>query len=82
MYLNQVYQNQNNHFYKKVKYEDFLQELEKKDWFWISAKLGCMYVLYYLSLNPGTKADNVVTHFVNYAGSKSLDSSVYVKVGK
>lgn len=71
-----------NHFYKNVKYEDFLQELEKKDWFWISAKLGCMYVLYYLSLNTGTKADNVVTHFVNYAGSKSLDSSVYVKVGK
>jgi hypothetical protein len=71
-----------NHFYKNVKYEDFVEELNKKDWFWISAKLGCMYVLYYLDTNAGTKANNVITHFVNYAGSKSLDSSVYVKVGK
>ena len=71
-----------NHFYKNVRYEDFLEELNKKDWFWISSKLGCMYVLYYLDTHAGTKANNVITHFVNYAGSKSLDSGVYVKVGK
>lgn len=71
-----------NHFYPNVSEEEFKKELAKKDWTWISAKLGALYVAYYLSKNTGTKANAIITNFVNYAGSDLLDSSTYVKVGK
>ena len=69
-------------FYKGTKRKDFEEQLQSKDWTWISAKLGALYVAYYLQKNIGTKADNIITNFVNYAGSDMLDSSTYVKVGK
>ena len=69
-------------FYKGTKQKDFEEQLQSKDWTWISAKLGALYVAYYLQKNIGTKADNIITNFVNYAGSDMLDSSTYVKVGK
>lgn len=71
-----------NNFYKNESYDDFVENMKQQDWTWISAKLGSLYVHYYLDTNAGQKANNVITHFVNYAGSKSLDSSVYVKAGK
>jgi len=67
-------------FYKNDKYEDFLKNLESKDTNWISSKLGCLYICYYLSRNTGPKANRWITKIVNYAGSKSEDSSSYVKV--
>ena len=69
-------------FYRGTKLKDFIIELEKKDWTWISAKLAALYVAYYLQTNIGSKADNIITNFVNYAGSDMLDSATYVKVGK
>ena len=71
-----------NHFYKNDSFEDFVKNLETKDKFWISAKLGVIYVCYIIDKIGGRTADNIVTHFVNYAGSRSTDASVYVKVGK
>ena len=69
-----------NHFYKNDKYEDFEKNLLSKDTNWISSKLGCLYVCYYVDLNTGTKANRWITKIVNYAGSKAEDSSAYVKV--
>jgi len=69
-------------FFKNEKYKDFEKELDQKDWKWISAKLACTYIAYYLLLHWGNKSNQVITHFVNYAGSKTLDSSTYVKLGK
>ena len=69
-------------FYRNEKYDQFEKELDQKDWKWISAKLASTYVAYYLLINWGGKANQVITHFVNYAGSKTLDSSTYVKLGK
>ena len=71
-----------NYFYKNDTYEDFIENLKKKDKFWISAKLGAIYICYMIDKVGGKKADAIVTHFVNYAGSRSTDASVYVKVGK
>lgn len=70
------------HFEKNAGYDEFLEEIQKKDRFWISAKLGVMYICYYIDKAGGKTANNIITHFVNYAGSKSADSSVYVKAGK
>lgn len=71
-----------NHFYKNEKLVDFKKELATKDKFWISSKLGCLYVCYYIDKFGGKTANAIVTHFVNYAGSSSTDASVYVKAGK
>jgi hypothetical protein len=70
------------HFYPDVLDAEFYEELNKKDWYWISAKLGSLYVCYHIDTNTGTKANAIITNFVNYAGSKTLDSSTYVKLGK
>ena len=70
------------HFYPNVTDKEFYAELDQKDWFWVSAKLGSLYVCYYIDTNTGRKANAVVTQFVNYAGSATLDSSTYVKLGK
>ena len=66
---------------KTAQFKD-LAELDQKDWKWISAKLASTYVAYYLLLHWGNKSNQVITHFINYAGSKTLDSSTYVKLGK
>jgi hypothetical protein len=69
-----------NHFYKNDTYEDFEKNLLSNDTNWISSKLGCLYVCYYVSINTGPKANRWITKIVNYAGSKAEDSSAYVKV--
>jgi|ETNmetMinimDraft_35_1059890.scaffolds.fasta_scaffold06609_4 hypothetical protein len=69
-----------SHFYKNESYEDFAKEIAKKDVYWIGSKLACLFVLYNVDLNTGPKANRWITKIVNYAGSKSEDSSVYVKV--
>ena len=69
-----------NHFYKNDSYENFEKEILKKDVYWIGSKLACLYVLYYADINSGAKANRWITKIVNYAGSKSEDSSAYVKV--
>ena len=71
-----------NHFYPTVKRKEFEEEISKKDWRWISAKLAALTVAEILSKNTGKTSDAIVTNFVNYAGSDLLDSSTYIKVGK
>lgn len=71
-----------NHFYKNVSYDEFKEELKQKDWTWISAKLALNYLCYYIDKSGGRTANALVTHFVNYAGSKGAESAVYVKAGK
>jgi hypothetical protein len=58
----------------------FKIELANKDAGWCSAKLAAVYLVHALMKNKGRKADDFVTAIVNYAGSKSEDASVYVKV--
>jgi hypothetical protein len=69
-----------NHFYKNDSLEDFEAEIKKKDAIWIHSKLACLFVLFRVDEQAGTKANRWITKVVNYAGSKSEDSSVYVKV--
>ena len=69
-----------NHFYKNESYESFEKEIAAKDVYWIGSKLACLFVLYNVDKNTGPKANRWITKIVNYAGSKSEDSSAYVKV--
>ena len=69
-----------NNFYKNETFEQFQELLLAKDTNWISSKLGCLYVCYYLDINTGKRANRWITKIVNYAGSKAEDSSSYVKV--
>ena len=69
-----------NNFYKNDSFESFEEEIKKKDAVWIHSKLACLYVFYQVDKAAGTKANRWITKVVNYAGSKSEDSSAYVKV--
>ena len=69
-----------SNFYKNDTYEEFEKELFSKDAIWIHSKLACLFVLYNVDKNMGPKANRWITKIVNYAGSKSEDSSAYVKV--
>lgn len=69
-----------NHFYKNTPREEFDEKLATKDAGWVSAKLGALYLCYAIDKNTGTKANRFITKLINYAGSKSEDSSTYVKV--
>jgi hypothetical protein len=71
-----------NEFYKNVKYEDFVSELEQKDWQWISSKYACMKVLYTIQKAGGKKSNVIVTRMINYAGSTTAEGGVYIKLGK
>lgn len=61
-------------------YDEFKIEVATKDAGWCSAKLAAVHLVYALERNKGRKADDFITAIVNYAGSKSEDASVYVKV--
>lgn len=65
---------------QSLTYDYFLEQIEQKDAGWVSAKLGAIEVCYALIKNKGTKADNFVNSIVNYAASKSEDSSAFIKV--
>jgi hypothetical protein len=69
-----------NHFYKNESREDFDKNLSTKDAGWVSAKLGALYLCKAIDINTGVKANRFITKIINYAGSKSEDSSAYVKV--
>jgi hypothetical protein len=69
-----------SYFYKNDSYESFEKELLSKDVYWIGSKLSCLFVLYNVDKQSGAKANRWITKIVNYAGSKSEDSSAYVKV--
>lgn len=69
-----------SHFYKNESYETFEKELLSKDVYWVGSKMACLYVVYIVDQNTGTKANRWLTKIINYAGSKSEDSSAYVKV--
>jgi hypothetical protein len=69
-----------NEFYKNESFDSFEEQLKSKDMFWISSKLGVLTILYYVNKNTGLKANRFITKIINYAGSKSEDSSTYVKV--
>lgn len=69
-----------NHFYSNDTYENFLEQLQKKDQYWISAKYGVITICYMVSKNTGPKSNRFITKVVNYAGSKAEDSSSYIKV--
>ena len=63
-----------------ITYEEYLQEVKQKDGAWIHAKIGALYIIGLLKANGGTKANRFITKIINYAGSKTEDSSAYVKV--
>lgn len=77
-----------NQFYKMAKYcdptlmsqDEFAIELQNQKPGWISAKLAATHLCYATKMNKGKRADDFITAIVNYAGSKSEDASVYVKV--
>ena len=75
-----VFHKMYSHFYKNDSYENFEKELSAKDVYWIGSKLACLYVVYVVDIHMGPKANRWITKIINYAGSKSEDSSVYVKV--
>lgn len=74
-------------FYKMAKvadasltYDYFLQEAPSKDAGWFSAKIAAVVIVYHLNNNKGSKADAFVNAIINYAASKSEDSSAFVKI--
>jgi hypothetical protein len=69
-----------NYFYKNTGRQEFDDQLATKDAGWVSAKLGALYLCHSIDNNTGPKANRYITKLINYAGSKSEDSSSYVKV--
>lgn len=75
-------------FYKMAKFiepsvgkeEEFIGNLKQQDAGWIAAKYASTILCFLLVKNKGKRADEFITSIVNYAGSKSKESSVYVKV--
>ena len=63
-----------------MSFEDFAINISQKDGTWIHAKYGVCLILYPLVKVGGAKANRFVTKIVNYAGSKTEDSSAYIKV--
>ena len=70
-----------NHFYNNVDLKEFTKELKKKDGQWISSKFAITMVAYQLEQLGGTKLNDTITNFINYAGSELSESSAYVKAG-
>ena len=60
--------------------EEFNVEIRKKDGPWIAAKLAVCHLISMIKDNHGVKANRYITKLINYAGSKTEDSSTYVKI--
>ncbi len=60
--------------------KEFDENIDTKDAPWVASKLGAVLVCRILTLNKGVKANRFITKVINYAGSKSEDSSAYLKV--
>jgi hypothetical protein len=74
------------HFNKRDRWgitkEQFLAQLKKQKWHWVSAKLACLYVCHALDTKGGPKVHECVNDLVNYAGSTKKESGPFVKVGE
>ena len=71
-----------NYFYNNMSYADFKAKVVTMPGHWISAKFGITLLGYYINHVPRNKVNELITNFVNYAGSSLSESSAYVKAGK
>jgi len=60
--------------------EEFDKNIKKKPGDWIHAKLGTLYMIEAVERFGGRKTNRWITKLINYAGSKTEDSSAYVKI--
>ena len=60
--------------------EDFMAELKTTTIDRIHANLAAAYLATGLLKSSSAQRNNFVTHMVNYAGSKTNDSSIYIKI--
>lgn len=65
---------------KDLTKDEFESGLLSADLGKIHSKLGATMVTYMLEKNRGKKANDFISYIVNYAGSKSEEASVYLKV--
>jgi len=65
-----------------MSYKDFKAKVITMPGHWISAKFGITLLGYYINNIPRSKINELITNFVNYAGSSTAESSAYVKAGK
>jgi len=63
-----------------IAWEPFWEELKKQSVDRIHANLGATEIIYAVDQATKTKRDQFISYLVNLAGSKTSDSSVYVKV--
>ena len=66
--------------HRDVKKDEFMSGIAESDGGRIHANLGITYIADALMRSNRTQRDKFVSHLINYAGSKSSDASVYVKV--
>ena len=60
--------------------KEFDANIKTKKGDWIHAKLGTCYLIAAIEKVGGRKTNRFVTKLINYAGSKTEDSSAYVKI--
>ena len=65
---------------KGLSKDEFERGLADADLGKIHSKLGATMVAHALEKNKGKKANDFISYIVNYAGSKSEEASVYLKV--
>ena len=66
--------------YEKMTKKSFDEEISKKDLQWVHAKIGALTILDAINNSTPAKKHLIITRMINYAASKTEDSSVYVKV--
>lgn len=69
-----------NHIHNDVKWDDFWNEMKTQGRDRIHANLGATEIIYAVDKASKKQAEQFVSYLVNMAGSKTSDSSVYVKV--
>jgi hypothetical protein len=60
--------------------KEFDKNIKTKKGDWIHAKLGTCYLIAAIEKVGGKRTNRFVTKLINYAGSKTEDSSAYVKI--
>ena len=60
--------------------KEFDKNIKTKPGDWIHAKLGTLYMIEAVERFGGKKTNRWITKLINYAGSKTEDSSAYVKI--
>ena len=66
--------------YETMTKKSFDEEISKKDLQWVHAKMGALTILDAINNSTPAKKHLIITRMINYAASKTEDSSVYVKV--